>query len=208
MHRLQDDVIYLDYSVRPKSINDLRRHFKKSGASTVAQERFKALGHPLCKRYLESIHKTSSEFAHDGMEEKAALTDLRLFLVWLCDTNQNQNVKTKEDKDKEKEVPDQVQPDCIEAASRKASLEELSAASAAQAEINAQDVPVSPSMEHLPNPCKDAKDLLVAACKAKASPKQSHLSGWKTKAGPMLAASLFFTSCHESWSWVLSLTPS
>ena len=181
--RLQDEVVYLDYSVRPKSITDLRRHFKKSGASTPVQERFRALEHPLFKKYLESIHKTFSEFAHDGMEEKAVLTDLRLFMVWLCDTNQSQN--------KEK-VPDQVEPDCVEAAGHKASLEELSAASAAQAEINAQNVPVSPSMEHLPNPSKDAKDLLVAACKAKASPKQSHLSSWKTKAGPMPADSLFF----------------
>ena len=188
---IQDGLVYLDYSVRPKSISDLRRHFKKTDASTLAQERFRALGHPLFKRYLEYSHKTASEFVHDDMQEKAALTDLRLWLVWLLDTNQSQN------NEKEKEVPDQVEPDCIEAAGHKASLEELSAASATQAEINAQSVPVSPSMEHLPNPSKDAKDLLVTACKAKASPKQSHLLSWKAKARPMPVVSSFFTSCHD-----------
>ena len=114
-----------DYSIRPRSIDDLRRFLKKPHTSEFQDERVRATQHPLFGKFLTSKSMT----LHDGLKkwalgsnEKEQLQDLRGFFVWLHDTQKN---------------PDHAPDDALPSqAANVADLEHLCNMSKLQAEMN------------------------------------------------------------------------
>ena len=84
---------FWDYSHRPRSIDDLRRFCKKSHTSSFADERLRAIQHPLFAKFLASKSMSLQQGLTGwaaGNTEKEQLQDLRSFLVWLFDTQKDQ----------------------------------------------------------------------------------------------------------------------
>ena len=139
--QVDSEKVMIGYSVRPKSITDLRRHFKKNKASTFFEERIRAMEHPLFKRHIGTTTKVSAQWATHA-EEKDNLTDLRIFLAWLHD----------ESKDLEHPAASAVKPS--------GTLDEMANVGEAQAGLDSTTVPQDPQMSHLPNPAEDARAML------------------------------------------------
>ena len=126
-----------DYSMRPRSIEVLRRHFKRDDTSNFADERVRAMLHPCFGKYFAdraATTVTGSGATTQSMwaashEEKLRLQDLRGFLVWLHDSPSAADTSGKE-------------ADAIEmlAEDGEHSLESLVEASALQATLDAATI--------------------------------------------------------------------
>lgn len=178
--------LMLDYTARPKSISDIRRFLKKKGAQTLAEERVRALQHPMFKKYSSAMLRGESMASWgviDGESDTKALQDLRGFIVWLHDKSGLSSDELHETREPAQETEADI------------TLESLAAKTATQAVLDAQFVEVDPMYEHLPNPSSDAMDLLnaghgakptAAAAKAKhaikpSKAKQSHIEQYAAK---------------------------
>ena len=78
--------LFWDYAIRPRSIDDLRRFFKKPNTVEFADERMKAIQHPLFRKFLGDTKSSAgmSTWAKQ-INEKERLQDLRAFMVWAHD---------------------------------------------------------------------------------------------------------------------------
>ena len=126
----------LDYTVRPRGVDVLRRHFKKAGASTFEVERARALDHPLFSEFWKTKKAEGREIATWAcatQEEVKRFQDLRGFLVWLHDKSGKSQT----------EGPDAV----VAARLRGEDLEGLCKASADQAAADAVAVPPNQDFE-------------------------------------------------------------